>query len=132
MPLSEHEQRLLEEMERSLYNNDADFVATVSSRGGRPNYRRIALGALIALVGIVAIVTGIMIKQPLVGMLGFIVILGGALLALSSPRSRVPDSPGGLGNARPSPASGKSRTGGGFMDRMNERWDRRQDGRDEH
>ena len=48
MPLSEHEQRLLEEMERSLYNNDADFVATVSPRGARPNYRRIALGALIA------------------------------------------------------------------------------------
>lgn len=130
MPLSEHEQRLLEEMERSLYNNDADFVATVSPRGGRPNYRRIALGALIALVGIIAIVTGIMIKQPLVGMVGFIVILGGALLALS-PRSRAPESLGGLGDSGPAPASGKTRTGGGFMDRMNERWDRRQDGRDE-
>jgi hypothetical protein len=129
MPLSEHEQRLLEEMERSLYNNDADFVATVSPRGGRPNYRRIAVGALIALVGIIAIVTGIMIKQPLVGMVGFIVILGGALLALS-PRSRAPESIDGLGDPRPSSPSGKSRAGGGFMDRMNERWDRRQDGRD--
>jgi hypothetical protein len=128
MPLSEHEQRLLEEMERSLYNNDADFVATVSSRSGRPNYRRIALGALIALLGIVAIVVGIMIKQPLVGLLGFIVILGGALLALSSPPSRIPDSPDGLADTRPHPGSGKSRAGGGFMDRMNERWDRRQDG----
>lgn len=131
MPLSEHEQRLLEEMERSLYNNDADFVATVSPRGGRPNYRRIALGALIALVGIVAIVTGIMIKQPLVGMVGFIVILGGALLALSSPRSRAQEPLDGLGSSRSSSASRKTRAGGGFMDRMNERWDRRQDGRDE-
>jgi|SRR5690554_5810270 len=130
MPLSEHEQRLLEEMERSLYNNDADFVATVSPRGTRPNYRRIALGALIALVGIIGIVVGIMIKQPLVGMLGFIVILGGALLALSSPRSRTPDSLSGLGDSRPS-GQGKERAGGGFMDRMNERWDRRQDGRDD-
>lgn len=129
MPLSEHEQRLLEEMERSLYNNDADFVATVSHRGTRPNYRRIALGALIALVGIIAIVTGIMLKQPLVGMLGFIVILGGALLALSAPRSRGPETLSGLREPRPS--SGKTRAGGGFMDRMNERWDRRQDGRDE-
>src|SRR5690554_3578569 len=126
MPLSEHEQRLLEEMERSLYNNDADFVATVSPRGTRPNYRRIALGALIALVGIIAIVTGIMIKQPLVGMVGFIVILGGALLALSSPQSGVAPSPSELGDPRT--PSGKTRTGGGFMDRMNERWDRRQDG----
>ncbi|MEX1077506.1 MAG: DUF3040 domain-containing protein [Homoserinimonas sp.] len=131
MPLSEHEQRLLEEMERSLYNNDADFVATVNPRGARPNYRRIALGALIALVGIIAIVVGIMIKQPLVGLLGFIVILGGALLALSAPRSRTPSTPSGLGETGPSSASGKTRAGGGFMDRMNERWDRRQDGRDE-
>src|SRR5690554_4437212 len=120
MPLSEHEQRLLEEMERSLYSNDADFVATVSPRGTRPNYRRIALGALIALVGVIAIVTGIMIKQPLVGMIGFIVILGGALLALSSPRSGMTQAPSELGE--PSRPSGKTRTGGGFMDRMNERW----------
>lgn len=123
MPLSEHEQRLLEEMERSLYNNDADFVTTVSSRSGRPNYRRIALGALIALAGIIAIVTGIMLKQPLVGLLGFVVILGGALLALSSPRSGEDHD---LDSAPP-PPKGRAAAGGGFMDRMNERWDRRQD-----
>ncbi len=125
MPLSEQEQRLLDEMERSLYNNDADFVATVSSRTGRPNYRRIALGALIALLGIVTIITGIMIKQPLVGMIGFIVILGGALLALSSPRSGAPIEPEPGGASR-----GKAAAGGGFMDRMNERWERRQEGDD--
>ncbi len=123
MPLSEQEQRLLEEMERSLYNNDADFVATVSSRTGRPNYRRIALGALIALVGIVTIIAGIMLKQPLIGMVGFIVILGGALLALSSPRSGAP-ADADFGRA----PRGKAAAGGGFMDRMNERWDRRQEG----
>jgi len=130
MPLSEHEQRLLEEMERSLYSNDADFVATVSPRGTRPNYRRIALGALVALVGIIAIVTGIVIKQPLVGMIGFVVILGGALLALSSPRSGMPQSPSEFSGPRQG-SSGKARAGGGFMDRMNERWDRRQDGQNE-
>ena len=129
MPLSEQEQRLLEEMERSLYNTDADFVATVSPRGGRPNYRRIAVGALISLLGIIAIVTGIMIKQPLVGLLGFIVILGGALLALSSPRGGAP-APSGPA-ARGSANTTTNRTGGGsFMDRMNERWDKRQDGHD--
>jgi hypothetical protein len=128
MPLSEQEQRLLEEMERSLYNTDADFVATVSSRGGRPNYRRIAIGALIALLGIIAIVAGIMIKQPLVGLLGFIVILGGALLALSSPRG---GAPADVGTASRGSANAKSsRSGGSFMDRMNERWDKRQDGHD--
>ena len=128
MPLSEQEQRLLEEMERSLYNTDADFVATVSPRGGRPNYRRIAIGALIALLGIIAIVAGIMIKQPLVGLLGFIVILGGSLLALSSPRGGAPVHSGTT--ARGSANTGTNRAGGSFMDRMNERWDKRQDGHD--
>ena len=46
MPLSEQEQRLLEEMERSLYNNDSDFVATVGNRGGRPNYTLVVVGVL--------------------------------------------------------------------------------------
>ncbi|MET0713865.1 MAG: DUF3040 domain-containing protein, partial [Mycetocola sp.] len=32
MPLSEQEQRLLDEMERNLYRNDADFVSTVGDR----------------------------------------------------------------------------------------------------
>ena len=54
MPLSEHEQRLLEEMERSLYRNDADFVATVSGRRGKPNYRWIVGGSLIAIAGLLA------------------------------------------------------------------------------
>lgn len=129
MPLSEQEQRLLEEMERSLYHNDADFVATVSTNRGRPNYRLIAIGALIALLGIGTIVTGVVIKQPIVGMLGFIVILAGALLAIATPRgssSRQADPM----DAAPRPSSpGKAKAG--FMDRMNERWDRRQDERDQ-
>ena len=53
MPLSEQEQRLLEEMERNLYRNDADFVAAVGGvRGRRPNYRAIVLGVLLAVAGV--------------------------------------------------------------------------------
>ncbi|MBF0671244.1 DUF3040 domain-containing protein [Salinibacterium sp. dk2585] len=119
MPLSEREQRLLDEMERSLYQNDADFVSTVSQRRGAPNYRLLVGGVLIALAGVAAIVVGVVIKQPLVGVLGFIVVFGGALLAISSPRRS--DSP-------VSPVAGPSRgkSHAGFMDRMNERWERRQ------
>src|SRR5688572_13806690 len=107
MPLSEQEQRLLEEMERSLYHNDADFVATVSTHRGRPNYRLIAIGALIALLGIGTIVTGVVVKQPIVGMLGFIVILAGALIALSTPRGSAVQRRGSLGDAPRHPSEGK-------------------------
>ncbi|MEO5919865.1 MAG: DUF3040 domain-containing protein, partial [Pseudolysinimonas sp.] len=52
MPLSEHEQRLLDEMERSLYHNEADDVTTVGGGRARPNYTAIALGIIAGVVGI--------------------------------------------------------------------------------
>ncbi len=125
MPLSEQEQRLLEEMERNLYQNDADFVATVSQRRGRPNYTLLVVGALIAVAGIATLIVGVVVRQPLVGVLGFVVMFGGALLAFSPPRKATAGSVPTAGRARKS-----NQSGGSFMDRLNERWDRRQEGRD--
>ncbi|SEC60395.1 Protein of unknown function [Paramicrobacterium humi] len=125
MPLSEQEQRLLDEMERHLYRNDADFVSTTGDRRGRPSYRSIAIGCLIALVGVAALVTGVIIQQPIVGVIGFVVMLGGVLVAISpSKRSAKPADLGAMGGK---PAKGR-KSGGSFMDRMNTRWERRQDG----
>ncbi|MBT2503992.1 DUF3040 domain-containing protein [Curtobacterium sp. ISL-83] len=128
MPLSEQEQRLLEEMERSLYQNDSDFVARVTRRQGRPSYTSITLGVLGALAGVAVVILGLVFRQPLIGILGFVVMLAGVLFALRpgmrAPKAkpaRAPRSAGG-GSARPS-ASG----GGSFMERMNERWDKRND-----
>jgi hypothetical protein len=123
MPLSEHEQRLLEEMERSLYQNDADFVAKVGGKTGRPGYRSIVLGILLAVVGIGVLLAGVFVQIPLVGILGFVVMLGGVLLAIT-PRRR------GLGAAPSEPGQKKRShaTQPGFMDRLGERWDKRQDG----
>ncbi|MBC7725423.1 MAG: DUF3040 domain-containing protein [Burkholderiaceae bacterium] len=131
MPLSEHEQRMLEEMERSLYHNDADFVATVGTRRGKPNYTLIVVGILVALLGVGIIVTGVVVQLPIVGIAGFVLMFGGVLLAVSPPRkSGIPQEPSAAeraGASAKSAASGTSR--GGFMDRMNERWDKRDDGR---
>lgn len=122
MPLSEQEQRLLEEMERSLYHNDADFVAAVGKRQGRTSYRMVVLGVLIAIVGIAVIVTGVATSIPILGIAGFIVMFVGVLLAFSFPRRRGMTGPDDLPHERPS-ASAKP----GLMDRLNERWDKRQD-----
>src|SRR4051812_6077052 len=86
MPLSEQEQRLLEEMERSLYQNDADFVPTTGQRRGRPNYTVLVIGALIGLLGIATLIVGVVIQQPLVGVLGFAIMFVGVLLAVAPPR----------------------------------------------
>ena len=119
-------------MERNLYHNDADFVATVSNRRGKPNYTLIVVGILVALLGVGLVVAGVIVRQPLLGAGGLIVLLGGVLLAIAPERgSSIPQEPSAAERsaATSRAAAGPSRSG--FMDRMNERWDKRQDGRDE-
>lgn len=125
MPLSEQEQRLLEEMERNLYRNDADFVATVSGRRGKPNYTLITVGALLAVAGVAALVVGVIIRQPLVGVAGFGLMLGGVLMALSPGRRSGEATSVGSG-ATASGSSSQRRSS--WMDTINERWERRQNG----
>ncbi|QAV69316.1 DUF3040 domain-containing protein [Salinibacterium sp. UTAS2018] len=126
MPLSEQEQRALDEMERSLYQNDADFVSAVNPRKGKPNYRMMVIGVLVAVAGIIALLTGVIIQQPLVGVLGFIVMFVGVLLFVSPSRSSDADLDA---DAAPASSSNSTKRGASFMDTLNERWDRRQDGR---
>ena len=60
MPLSEHEQRLLDQIERALYAEDPKFASTV--RGGRlrkPTRRRRLQGVALFVVGLVMLVLGI-------------------------------------------------------------------------
>ena len=130
MPLSEHEQRLLDEMERNLYQNDADFVANISQTPRRkPAYRAIVLGVLVAVVGVAALILGVAIRLPVVGILGFLFMFAGVLLAITPGRRR------GHHDALFDAEGGPAQTGGrgrqknsDFMDRMGERWDKRQDG----
>ena len=125
MPLSEQEQRLLEEMERSLYHNDAEFVASVGGTRLRPNYRSIVLGVLAGVVGIATLVAGVAVQQLWLGVIGFIIMFGGVLLAITPGRGARAAKPSAGGQAR-RPAQARSQQG--FMDKLNDRWDRRQDG----
>jgi Protein of unknown function (DUF3040) len=87
MPLSEQEQRLLEEMERSLYHNDADFVAGAAGRHGRPTYATVVTGILIGVVGVATLIAGVVVRLPIVGVLGFVLMFAGVLVALTPPRA---------------------------------------------
>jgi len=125
MPLSEQEQRLLDEMERHLMRNDADVVS--APRDGRTlSYRNVVYGTVLVLVGlgglIVGVASGIEIVSIVVGVIGFVVMLGGVILAVTPTR--------GTPSAGPEPVKQSvPRSGGSFMDRMNDRWDRRQEER---
>ena len=123
MPLSEHEQRLLEEMERNLYKNEADVVNTSDFRR-TPNYTAIAVGVLMGLVGIATMVVGVSLDITLVGVLGFGVLFAGVMVAVASPGSLTDGAPSGRSVPKAkSPAASSS-----FMDRLNERWERRERG----
>lgn len=127
MPLSEQEQRLLEEMERNLYRNDADFVHAVGGvRGRRPDYRSIVLGVLLAVAGVGALIAGVALQLLIIGIIGFALMFTGVLIAITpSKRGAASAAP-----SEPSAARNRARSGGGFMDRLNDRWDRRQEGHD--
>jgi hypothetical protein len=126
MPLSEQEQKLLDEMERSLYHNDADFVSAVGAGRGRLSYGSLVLGVLVAIVGLAVVIVGVVIHLPLVGILGFAVMFTGVLLALR-PTKALGRLRGGSAapGASTSGASRKPAGKAGFMDRLNDRWDDR-------
>lgn len=95
--LSEHEQRILEEIERNLAQEDPDFVRHVSEAGPSRNTARLArLGVLGLLVGF-ALLLGYRTHLAL-GILGFLVMLASAVAIGTSMRS-VADSGRGPGSA---------------------------------
>lgn|SRR4051812_4728426 len=120
MPLSEQEQRLLDEMERHLMRNDADVVS--APRDGRTlSYRNIVYGTILVLLGLGGLIIGVSTELVVVGVIAFIVMLGGVVLAVTPTPGpgRLPADP---------EKSATQRSSSSFMDRMNDRWDRRQDG----
>lgn len=132
MPLSEQEQRLLDEMERNLYQNDADFVATVGAGRGRTNYRGIILGAVLVVAGVATLLIGVGSHLSVVGVLGFVIMFAGVIVALTPSRSgrgKAGHDKTDRGPAGEAPKA-HARRSGGFMDSLNERWERRQEGRD--
>ena len=127
MPLSEQEQRLLEEMERSLYHNDADFVAGASGRHGRPTYTMIVIGVLVGIVGVATLIAGVGIRVPVVGVVGFVLMFAGVLLVLNPPRrGQLPHT-----TATPDADTKPGTKGGSFLQNLGDRWDNRPDDKDE-
>lgn len=91
MPLSEHEQRLLDQIERALIAEDPKFASTVrAGRLRRPTRRRRLQGLVLFLAGLVLLVVGVAIRSiwlqniPVVSVVGFLVMLTGAVLAVTS------------------------------------------------
>lgn len=140
MPLSEHEQRLLDQIERALYAEDPKFASTVRSTDLRTHMRRRLRRAVIVLVvGFVLLIAGVPTQNLAVGLAGFIVMLCALLLALSAWK-KLGGQPSPLRSVdtdeRPKPARGSRAirpsspgSSGGLRGRLEQRWKRRWDER---
>ena len=133
MPLSEHEQRLLEQIERALVDDDPKFASSVRTGDRRLKARRkLQLGALLVLVGLGLLIGGVAQWVPL-GVVGFLVMFAGAALAVLNYRSATgaPEqasgaAPGASGPAGRRGSAGKARRQP-LKSRLEERFRRRYD-----
>jgi hypothetical protein len=90
VPLSEHEQRLLEQIEQALAAEDPKFVSTVQSTDLRSvARRRMRLAAVLFVIGLVVFVTGAVYHRmvfgilPIMSLIGFCAMLGSAVYGWS-------------------------------------------------
>lgn len=135
MPLSDYEKEVLAQMEAQLSDQDPKLVdqmrgeARFSGLDSRP--RRVALGIVVVLIGVTVLVGGLVITPYLrgfqfvgtiTGVIGFVVVVLGMLqiFGILSSTTKV----------TPSRKPAVARSGGNFMNRQQEKWDRRQ--RPEH
>ena len=87
MPLSEHEQRLLDEIEQALYAEDPKFASSV--RSARPRNRTrmmLALSAVGVVLGLAVVMIGLATNLIVIGVLGFVLIVGSCVAAASALR----------------------------------------------
>ena len=129
MPLSDNEQRLLEQMERALYAEDPKFASAMRGANRRPGAaRRLAIGGTGIVLGLAILVFGVAQNEVTIGVLGFVCMLGGTAYAVSSQRRGPLGVVNASGGVRP-PVKSSQRNRASFMQRLEQRWDRRRDER---
>ncbi len=143
MPLSEHEQRQLEQIEQALYAEHPRFAKAVRAADPRVHYkRRVVYAAIGFVIGVALLPVGISIPNIAVSVVGFVVMLASCYWAamsyrrmngLAAGRIQLKDRRAGRRDkdkAGPKVKGRGKRSGTGFSERLEERWRRRQEGRD--
>ncbi|WP_129839323.1 DUF3040 domain-containing protein [Streptomyces sp. RFCAC02] len=134
MPLSDHEQRMLEQMERALYAEDPKFATTLEGNELRTFTRRRVYQAIAGFViGIGLLMGGMVAQEVWLSVVGFLIMLVCAVVAVTGWR-RTPaqgaapqGQPRGRAGGRQARAQKPKRS---MMNRIEDRWQRRRDERD--
>ncbi len=117
MPLSEHEERLLAQMEAALSQEDPKLVSALSQKKSK---RSPLLGFALIALGFVTLFIGLVTQVIVAGVAGFIIALAGFYRLITTSRS-------GFAGPRSPREKRKSR----FNSMLEERWERRQFGDDQ-
>ncbi|WP_205413108.1 DUF3040 domain-containing protein [Austwickia chelonae] len=127
MPLSEHEQKLLDQMERALYAEDPSFATQMKGTGRSVSRMRLVWGAIAAVVGLGVVLLGVNLMSIPVGVLGFTMMVAGVIWAVT-PRRGGDKGLAGPGAAAKSPRFAEKKNAKkrlDFMNRLDARWERR-------
>ena len=117
MPLSEHEQKLLAQMEQALASEDPKLASTLRTPSLRLRASKSLIWALLAVVaGIAGLVAGVATQLPPLGIVGFVAIVAGLSILFTGAKTEV---------AAKSTKQAKSKNKSSFMTGLEERWDRR-------
>jgi len=137
VPLSEHEQRQLEQIEQALYAEHPRFAKAVRSADPRVHYkRRVIYAAVVFVAGVVLLPVGIATSFIPISVIGFVIMLASCYWAaisyrrmngLATGRIQFKDRRAGR---RDRGKGSRGRSGTGIGERLEERWRRRQEGRD--
>ncbi len=130
MPLSDHEQRLLEQIEQALYAEDPKFARTYRSTDLRSHYRaRVVRAAIGFVLGMGLLLAGVITKIYWIGVLGFLAMLAAAFFGLASwqrmsgRREATSAARSAVSAQRRKPTQRR-----GPIARLEQRWQRRQEG----
>jgi hypothetical protein len=132
VPLSEHEQRVLEQMEHAMEVEDPKFATAM--RGSSPRARqrrRILYGCIGGLAGLGLVVVGVARSAVPLAVGGFLLMIGAGAVAVAPVRR---PTTGPIGTVAPDGSTRKRRrpkqakAPGTFMQRLERRWDSRRDG----
>ena len=124
MPLSEYEQRVLEQMERQLRSDDPKLASTLHGRAGSAT-RTWLIASIGGLAGLGMLIGGAASGMTWLGVLGFVTMFGAALAAFSRPRK----GPAPVKGAAPAKGTSPAAKKGSFLSGGEERWERRPDQR---
>ena len=119
MPLSEHERRLLAQMEEALAADDPRLVSAMSGSSG-VSRNRLGLGVALLIAGLATLFGGLIAQITIVGLGGFLIALTGSILMY-----RAITSPGALVSASSQGAEKAPRARKKLGDRLQDRWDQR-------